>query len=91
MTKKNIKELADLSISQCKEKLISLIRGFGDMEDLNIRIRISSGTFFDLAYVVAIKGNKIYYELANSPRKEVYNDDINNFTIDELYKIVTHL
>lgn len=91
MNKKNIKELADLSISQCKEKLISLIKDFGDVENLNIRIRISSGTFFDLAYVVAIKGNKIYYELSNTSRKEVYNDDINNFTIDELYKIVTHL
>jgi hypothetical protein len=91
MTKKNIKELADLSVSQCKEKLISLIKDFGDMVDLNIRIRISSGTFSDLAYVSTIKGNKIYYELANTNRKEVYNDDINNFTIDELYKIVTHL
>lgn len=91
MNKKNIKELADLSVSQCKEKLISLIKDFGDMVDLNIRIRISSGTFSDLAYVSAIKGNKIYYELANTNRKEVYNDDISNFTIDELYKIVTHL
>jgi hypothetical protein len=91
MNKNNIKELADLSVSQCKEKLISLIKDFGDMVDLNIRIRISSGTFSDLAYVSAIKGNKIYYELANTNRKEVYNDDISNFTIDELYKIVTHL
>jgi hypothetical protein len=91
MNKKNIKELADLSVSQCKEKLISLIKDFGDMVDLNIRIRISSGTFSDLAYVSAIKGNKIYYELANTNRKEVYNDNISNFTIDELYKIVTHL
>ena len=89
MNKKNIKELADLSISQCKEKLISLIKGFGDVEGLNIRVTISSGILSDIAYIVAIKDNKIHYEL--SSRKEVYNDDISNFTIDELYKIVTHL
>jgi uncharacterized hydantoinase/oxoprolinase family protein len=89
MTKKNIKELADLSVSQCKEKLISLIKEFGDVEGLNIRVTISAGTFSDLAYIVAIKGDKIHYEL--SSHKEVYNDDISNFTIDELYKIVTHL
>lgn len=89
MNKKNIKELADLSISQCKEKLISLIKGFGDVEGLNIRVTISSGTFSDLAYVVAIKDNKVHYELGS--RKVVHKDDINNFTIDELYKIVTHL
>ena len=89
MTKKNIKELADLSVSQCKEKLISLIKEFGDVEGLNIRVTISSGTFSDLAYIVAIKGDKIHYELGS--REVVHTDNISNFTIDELYKIVTHL
>ena len=90
MTKKNIKELANLSVSQCKEKLVSLIKEFGDIEDLDIRVRISSGTFSDLAYVTSIKGGKIYYEL-DGMRKNIYSDDIVNFNIDELYKIISHL
>lgn len=89
MTKKNIKELANLSVSQCKERLVSLIKEFGDIEDLDIRVRISSGILSDIAYIVAIKDNKIHYEL--SSRKEVYNEDISNFSIDELYKIISHL
>ena len=89
MTKKNIKELANLSVSLCKEKLVSLIKEFGDIEDLDIRVRISSGILSDIAYIVAIKDNKIHYEL--SSRKEVYNEDISNFSIDELYKIISHL
>lgn len=89
MTKKSIKELANLSVSQCKEKLVSLIKEFGDIEGLNIRVTISSGTFSDLVYIVAIKGDKIHYELGS--RKVVHTDNISNFTIDELYKIISHL
>ena len=89
MTKKNIKELANLSVSQCKEKLVSLIKEFGDIEELNIRVTISSGTYSELVYIVAIKGDKIHYELGS--RKVVHTDNISNFTIDELYKIISHL
>lgn len=89
MSAKDIKELAGMAVIQCKEKLVSLIKEFGDIEDLDIMVTIYSDTYSEPVYVVAIKDNKIHYELGS--RKVVHTIDIVNLTIDELYKIISHL
>ena len=87
MSTRDIKELALMTISQCREKLITLINECGDMDNLNIRIKLYTDELDNVATITSIKNGVIHYEVDD----EEYNDDISAFTTDELYEIIIHL
>lgn len=87
MSTKDIKELALMTISQCREKLITLIKECGDMVNLNIHIKLHTDELDNVATITSIKNGVVHYEVDD----EEYNDDISAFTTDELYEIIIHL
>lgn len=87
MSRNDIKELARMTMTQCKEKLIFLIKECGDMDNLDIRINLSTDEFDDVATITSIKNGVVHYEVDG----EEYEDDISEFTMDELYTIIKFL
>lgn len=87
MSTRDIKELARMTISQCREKLITLIKECGDMDNLDFRIKLNTDEFDDVATIKSIKNGVVHYEVDD----EEYDDDITEFTTDELYEIITFL
>ena len=59
MSTRDIKELALMTISQCREKLITLIKECGDMDNLNIRIKLQSDEFDVVATIRSSSLTKI--------------------------------
>ena len=91
MSRKDIKELARMTMTQCKDKLVFLIKECGDIEDLDFRIFFK--TFDDVIIIKAIKDGHIYFNTKNSesfPDGE-YLFNISDFTMDELYTIIKFL
>ena len=87
MSTREIKELARMTIGQCREKLITLIKECGNMDNLDIRIKLQTDEFDDVATITSIKNGVIHYEVDD----EEYDDDISEFTTDELYEIIIFL
>lgn len=87
MSTKDIKELARMTMGQCREKLITLIKECGDMDNLNFRIKLQTDEFDDVATITSIKNGVVHYEVDD----EEYDDDISEFTTDELYEIIIFL
>lgn len=84
---KEIRELARMTMTQCKDKLVSLIKECGNMYDLDIRIDLKNDEFDDVITITKIEDGVIFFEDDN----DFYEYDIADFTMDELYTIIKFL
>lgn len=84
---KEIRELARMTMMQCKDKLVSLIKESGNMYDLDIRIDLNNDEVDDVVTITKIEDGVIFFEDDN----DFYEYDIADFTMDELYTIIKFL
>lgn len=84
---KEIRELARMTMMQCKDKLVSLIKESGNMYDLDIRIDLNNDEVDDVVTITKIEDGVIFFENDD----DCYEYDIADFTMDELYTIIKFL
>lgn len=83
MTAKNIKELAELAVSQCREKLIDILKDYGMFESPILTYRIvegANGLVMDDCYVIGIINGEVLYSGG-------VVEDIAVLSVNELYDI----
>ena len=87
MTAKNIKELADLALCQCRDKLIDLLKDYGMFDEPISTYRIiegANGLVIDDCYVIGIMQGEVHYG-------DSIVEDIDLLSVNELYDITIKL
>lgn len=87
MTAKNIKELADLALCQCRDKLIDILKDYGMFDKPISTYRIvegANGLVIDDCYVIGIMQGEVHYG-------DSIVEDIDLLSVNELYDIIIKL
>lgn len=87
MTAKNIKELADLTLCQCRDKLIELLKDYGMFDKPISTYRIiegANGLVIDDCKVIGIMQSEVHYG-------DSIVEDIEVLSVNELYDIIIKL
>lgn len=86
MTAKNIKELANLTLCQCRDKLIELLKDYGMFDEPISTYRIvenENGLVIDDCKVIGIMQGEVHYGDCV--------EDIELLSVNELYDIIIKL
>ena len=86
MTAKNIKELADLALCQCRDKLIGLLKDYGMFDEPISTYRIvedENGLVNEKCTIIGIMQGEVHYGDCV--------EDINLLSVNELYDIIIKL
>ena len=85
-----IKELATMAITQCRERLILLIKEVGYITDICIPMVVNVENFIkpdykEIRHIVRIDCGKLYWKECDEAT------DVSTLSIDELYEIIRFL
>ena len=86
MTAKNIKELADLALCQCRDKLIELLKDYGMFDKPISTYRIvenENGLVNEKCTIIGIMQGEVHYGDCV--------ESIDLLSVNELYNIITKL
>ena len=86
MTAKNIKELADLALCQCRDKLIGLLKDYGMFDEPISTYRIvenENGLVNEKCTIIGIMQSEVHYGDCV--------EDIDLLSVNELYDIIIKL
>lgn len=87
MSKKDVKELAKLTISQCKERLVSFIKSLGLIDNLSIPIiKVDKNKNIETLHIYKIDDGMVYYT-----QKKDYCECVTELRVEELYYIIKNL
>ena len=87
MTTKNIKELGNLALSQCRDKLIGLLKDYGMFDNPISTYRIvegENGLVNKKCTIIGIMQGEVHYG-------DSIVDDIDVLSVNELYDIIIKL
>ena len=87
MTTKNIKELGNLALSQCRDKLIELLKDYGMFDEPISTYRIvdnENGFVNEKCTIIGIMQGEVHYG-------DSIVDDIDVLSVNELYDIIIKL
>jgi hypothetical protein len=87
MTAKNIKELGDLALCQCRDKLIGLLKDYGMFDKPISTYRIvdnENGFVNEKCTIIGIMQGEVHYG-------DSIVDDIEVLSVNELYDIIIKL
>lgn len=87
MTTKNIKELANLTLRQCRDKLIELLKDYGMFDKPISTYRIvdnENGFVNEKCTIIGIMQGEVHYG-------DSIVDDIDVLSVNELYDIIIKL
>lgn len=87
MTAKNIKELANLTLCQCRDKLIELLKDYGRFDKPISTYRIvenENGLVTEKCTIIGIMQDKVHYG-------DSIVEDIDLLSVNELYDIIIKL
>lgn len=87
MTAKNIKELGDLALRQCRDKLIELLKDYGMFDKPISTYRIvdnENGFVNEKCTIIGIMQGEVHYG-------DSIVDDIDVLSVNELYDIIIKL
>lgn len=88
MSTKDIKELAEMATAQYRDKIIGLIKECGTISTHIETYRLFDNDFnvpsYESCVIVKIENGNVYYD------DNVY-DELETFTMDELYNIIIKL
>ena len=87
MTAKNIKELGDLALCQCRDKLIDLLKDYGMFDKPISTYRIvdnENGFVNEECTIIGIMQGEVHYG-------DSIVDDIDVLSVNELYDIIIKL
>lgn len=87
MTAKNIKELGDLALCQCRDKLIGLLKDYGMFDEPISTYRIvdnENGFVNEKCTIIGIMQGEVHYG-------DSIVEDIDALSVNELYDIIIKL
>lgn len=87
MTAKNIKELANLTLCQCRDKLIDLLKDYGMFDEPISTYRVvenKNGLVNEKCTIIGIMQGEVHYG-------DGIVDDIDVLSVNELYDIIIKL